>query len=154
MTTTERADSSMQPLFESLRDASIRAAAGGDKGVVFDLIVPSTFSAEWQASQAQSLGERRAAVATLPDPWFTSFAGLLESARGVDLRPLLARIVCPTLVVGADQDRMFPVKHSEALAAAIPGARLEIIHGGSHGLVVERPGEAAALVHRWVEEQR
>lgn len=152
MTTTELSDRSMQPLFVSLRDASIRAAAGGDKGRVFDLIVPSTFSPEWQADNAAAIRDRRDAVSRLPDDWFSSFAGLLESARSVDLRPLLDRVTCPTLVVGSEGDRMFPAGHSRALAAAIPGARLHVVPGGSHGLVVERPAEVAALVHRFVEE--
>lgn len=153
MTTTERAYAEMQPLFEALRTAAAAAAAGGDKGAVFDLIVPSTFSGEWQAAQAASLRERRDAVARLPDEWFASFAGLLESARAVDLRPLLGRIRCPTLVVGADGDRTFPLERSHALAAAIAGARLRVVAGGSHGLVVERPSEVAAIVHGWIEEQ-
>lgn len=152
MTTTERADDSMQPLFESLRDASAKAAAGGDKGLVFDLIVPYTFSPEWQAGHGDALRERREAVGRLPREWFTSFAGLLESTRGVDLRPLLGQIVCPTLVVGAERDLLFPVEHSRALAAAIQGARFQIVAGGSHGLVVERPEEVAALVRGFVEE--
>lgn len=152
MTTTESADASMQPLFESLRDASLRAAAGGDKGSVFDLIAPSTFSPAWQAGHQKAMRERRDAVSRLPDEWFTAFAGLVESAREADLRPLLNRIACPVLVVGAGEDRMFPVEHSRVLADAIPRAGLQVVAGGSHGLVVERPAEVIAILRGFFQE--
>jgi pimeloyl-ACP methyl ester carboxylesterase len=152
MTTTDHADASMQPLFESLHAASLDAVAGGDKGVVFDIIVPFTFTPEWRSENAGAVRERRDAVGRLPDEWFSAYAGLLDSTRGVDLRPLLPHVACPTLIVGSGRDELFPVEHSRALAAAIPGARLEIVAGGSHGLVVEQPGLVASLVRGFVKE--
>jgi len=40
----------------------------------------------------------------------------------------------PTLVVHGETDPLFPVEHGEALAGAIPGARLVRIAGGGHEL--------------------
>ncbi|HEX6150133.1 alpha/beta hydrolase [Nocardioides sp.] len=41
-------------------------------------------------------------------------------------------ITAPTLVVHGTEDPMFPLPHGEALAAAIPGARLLVVEGMGH----------------------
>jgi pimeloyl-ACP methyl ester carboxylesterase len=46
----------------------------------------------------------------------------------VDVR----RIAAPTLVVHGTEDPLFPLPHGEALAAAIPGARLLVVDGMGH----------------------
>ena len=48
-------------------------------------------------------------------------------------RPL-SSIAVPTLVVHGTADPMFPPAHGEALAAAIPGARLLLFDAAGHGL--------------------
>ncbi|HEV7713819.1 MAG TPA: alpha/beta fold hydrolase [Asanoa sp.] len=44
----------------------------------------------------------------------------------------LSSITAPTTIVHGDQDPVFPLAHGEALAAAIPGARLHIVRGMGH----------------------
>lgn len=46
----------------------------------------------------------------------------------------LSSIAVPALVVHGTADPMFPPAHGEALAAAIPGARLLLLDGAGHGL--------------------
>lgn len=50
----------------------------------------------------------------------------------------LERIEAPTLVLAGDRDYV-DVRHTLALFEAIPGARLCIVPGGSHGLLTEQP---------------
>ncbi len=50
----------------------------------------------------------------------------------------LAAIEAPTLVLAGDRD-LVTVEHTVALFRAIPGARLCIVPGGSHGLLTEQP---------------
>ncbi len=57
-------------------------------------------------------------------------AGQRVSARD---RLYLAEAV-PTLIVWGDNDRIIPVAHAHGAAEAIPGARLEILHGAGHFL--------------------
>jgi pimeloyl-ACP methyl ester carboxylesterase len=52
-------------------------------------------------------------------------------------REPLSSITVPTLVLHGTADPMFPLRHGEALADAIPGARLLPLEGAGHG--VERP---------------
>jgi pimeloyl-ACP methyl ester carboxylesterase len=49
-----------------------------------------------------------------------------------DLLALLSSITAPTTIVHGDQDPVFPLGHGEALAAAIPGARLHVVPGMGH----------------------
>jgi pimeloyl-ACP methyl ester carboxylesterase len=46
----------------------------------------------------------------------------------------LSAISAPTLAVHGTADPMFPPEHGEALAEAIPGARLLLLEGAGHGL--------------------
>lgn len=59
----------------------------------------------------------------------------------------LSSIVAPTSVVHGDQDPFYPLRHGEALAAAIPGAVLHVVPGMGH--VMTSPGlpeEVADLI--------
>jgi pimeloyl-ACP methyl ester carboxylesterase len=70
---------------------------------------------------------------------------LLAILASGDRRPLLARIVAPTLVVHGGDDPLLPVAAGRDTAASIPGARLEIVEGMGHDLP---PGVQALLVER------
>ncbi|MDP9222948.1 MAG: alpha/beta hydrolase [Actinomycetota bacterium] len=60
----------------------------------------------------------------------------LEALDKHDVLAELGKISCPTLVVGGHLDVMVPGFASEEIAAAIPGARLEMFNSG-HGLMLE-----------------
>jgi pimeloyl-ACP methyl ester carboxylesterase len=46
--------------------------------------------------------------------------------------PDVTTISAPTLVVHGDADPLFPLPHGEALAEAVPGARLLVVPGLGH----------------------
>ena len=46
---------------------------------------------------------------------------------------------CPVLIIGAEQDALTPLSHSEALAAALPDARLVVVPNAGHLLMLEHP---------------
>lgn len=56
-----------------------------------------------------------------------------------DLRNELHTIRVPALVLAGSQDSLTPVGDSEELAELIPGARLVVIPGAAHGVMVEAP---------------
>ena len=66
--------------------------------------------------------------------------------------PWLGRLPQPTLVLAGDDDPIVPTVNGRILARIIPNARLEIIHGGGHLFVLERPTEIAALVAEFLSE--
>lgn len=63
----------------------------------------------------------------------------------------LARVAAPTLVMSGDRDTIRP-DHSLLIAASIPGARLAIVPGATHGLVSERPELIAAIIREFLDE--
>ena len=64
----------------------------------------------------------------------------------------LAAITCPTLVATGSDDGWAPPAQHEALAAALPNARLEIVHGAGHMLPVEAPEKLTSLLVAWASD--
>ncbi|MFC8716899.1 alpha/beta fold hydrolase [Kitasatospora sp. NPDC057198] len=61
----------------------------------------------------------------------------------------------PVLVLAGTKDLLTPPEYSEAIAAELPGARLVLVEGAGHLVMLERPGtvdrELAALLERAAE---
>lgn len=71
-------------------------------------------------------------------------------SRG-DLQAEAARISAPTLVVVGERDRAKPPAEARRLAAAIPGARLEILPHAGHLSTIEEPEAATAALRAFLE---
>ncbi|MDP2355550.1 MAG: alpha/beta hydrolase [Beijerinckiaceae bacterium] len=67
-----------------------------------------------------------------------------------DMRPVLAQIKCPTLIACGRQDGFSPPADHEAIAAAISGARLEIVENSGHFLPVEQPDALNKALLQWL----
>ncbi len=67
-----------------------------------------------------------------------------------DFRPNLANIKCPTLVLCGREDQLTPLDCSEEMAAAIPGARLEVVEECGHMSTLERPEAVNAALRAWL----
>ena len=63
---------------------------------------------------------------------------LQEFAR-IDVREMAARVVCPTLILHATDDRRVPMRYGEELAALIPDARLVALASNNHLLSETEP---------------
>ncbi len=63
-----------------------------------------------------------------------------------DVRGRLAEIGVPTLVIGAEEDKMTPPRFSQYLAEHIPGAKLLLLAQTGHMLTLEREAEVATAV--------
>src|ERR1051325_8732780 len=70
----------------------------------------------------------------------------LQAAMNFNVESRLSEIKSPTLVLSGDADVIVPVQNSRNLAAAIPGAQLQIIEGGSHTFFIEQAGEFNRIV--------
>jgi pimeloyl-ACP methyl ester carboxylesterase len=67
-----------------------------------------------------------------------------------DSRPTLARIECPTLVLCGRDDLITPPDVHRELAAAIAGARLEIIEECGHLSPLEQPEQVTSILRDWL----
>lgn len=77
-----------------------------------------------------------------------------DADMGHDTLDRLPGITAPTLVIAGEQDLLTPPWHGRQVAAAIPGARLEMFTGpgSSHALGVERAEEFVPLVAGFLAE--
>jgi len=65
---------------------------------------------------------------------------------------LLPTIACPTLVATGEHDNWAPIAQHEAIAAAIPGARLAVISDAGHMAPVEAPEAVTAALVAWLAD--
>lgn len=77
-------------------------------------------------------------------------AAALGMARRPDVRPLLHRIKCPTLVVVGSHDVISPVDEMREIADGIPGSQFVEIAGGGHMSSLEKPEEFNAAVLKFM----
>ncbi|GAB2526614.1 alpha/beta fold hydrolase [Nocardiopsis aegyptia] len=82
----------------------------------------------------------------------SGFRTMARAVAAADLRPHLARIDVPALVVHGDDDRRAPAGTvGAALAGAIPGARLVVLPESGHLCNVEQPGAFDRAVRDFAE---
>lgn len=93
------------------------------------------FTAPYRAAHPETMARIGALIAATP---VAGFAGWGAAICTLDLTASLGAIRAPTLVVVGADDPGTPPAASAAIAAAIPGARLEIIPAASHQLVIEQ----------------
>ena len=65
--------------------------------------------------------------------------GDFTACNQFDLMPHMAEIHAPALVICGRLDRMTPVKYSEFLALNIKNARLTLVDGAGHSVMLEKP---------------
>jgi len=82
-------------------------------------------------------------LATSPQAIADALHGL---AARPDSGPTLATVRVPTLVLVGEEDVLTPPADSEAMAAAIPGARLEVVPRAGHLANLERPDAVNAAL--------
>jgi 3-oxoadipate enol-lactonase / 4-carboxymuconolactone decarboxylase len=71
-----------------------------------------------------------------------------EALAGFDIRPQLASIGVPTLVLVGSEDRVTGPAEARTLVAGIPDARLALVPGASHLAPVEQPAAVTDLLVR------
>jgi non-heme chloroperoxidase len=76
----------------------------------------------------------------------------LRSMLDDDFTSMLGRITAPTHIIWGDQDGLVGRAEQRALAAAIPGATLNIHEGAGHAPHWENPGRVAAEVVAWMRQ--
>lgn len=68
-----------------------------------------------------------------------------------DVRDQVGRISVPTLIVTGSEDRMTPPRFAQWLQEHIPHARLVLVEGAGHMVMLEKPEEVAAQIRDWLQ---
>jgi 3-oxoadipate enol-lactonase len=122
------------------RAATVRAAG---TGAIAGQVVGRWFTPVFAAAEP---GVPAAFAAVLAAITPAGYAGCCEAISAMDLRPRLAAISAPTLVIAGAEDPATPPWHGAGIAAGIAGARLRVIRGASHLANVSHAAEVSAAL--------
>ena len=121
------------------------AAASQAKGLeaITDVAMRRLFAPEFQDANPEIMNDRRAAfLRTDPEV----FRAACHSLAELDLRPDLAKVKVPVLVLVGSQDEATPPPMSEELSALLPDARLIVLDGCAHVPQLQSPAEFMAAI--------
>jgi pimeloyl-ACP methyl ester carboxylesterase len=132
-------------MMQNLRIAAARALSPRDYAIYnASLLFPPGYRrlhAEGFAAQAASAPAQDA----------DQIASRLHAILAFDTRPLTPEIRTPTLVVSSDDDQLMPYWFGRDIAARMPNARYEEIHGGGHMLPETKTEVMAGLVKSFLD---
>jgi len=72
--------------------------------------------------------------------------------RRRDQQATLRRITQPTLVLAGEEDQVVPLKRQEFLAELIPYAKLNVIKGVGHMMMLEDPESTTEALYAWMRQ--
>ncbi len=87
-----------------------------------------------------------------PSAW--GYLSQLVAVAGWSSLPWLHRIRSRTLVLAGDTDPIVPPRNARILAARIPDAKLEIVPGAGHLLLIDRADECAVTISDFLDHPR
>ncbi|PPK92306.1 pimeloyl-ACP methyl ester carboxylesterase [Kineococcus xinjiangensis] len=83
-----------------------------------------------------------------------SYAGQLQAALLWSSLPWLSRLRAPALVLTGGEDPLVPVCNATLLGALLPQARVHVVRGAGHLLLLEAAAEAAAAIGGFLGPER
>lgn len=121
-------------------------SAGVEKGglsAIADVAMRRLFAPAYQAEHPELLAQRRERFLAMSTQTFHAAAASLAT---LDLRPELAGVKLPALVLVGEMDEATPSPMSVELAAGLPDARLVILPGLAHVPQLQAPEQFLAAV--------
>ncbi|HUK65091.1 MAG TPA: 3-oxoadipate enol-lactonase [Dongiaceae bacterium] len=122
------------------RAATVRAEG---TGAVAAAVVGRWFTPAFAEDNPALVGETRAMIAATPAE---GYAACAETVGATDLRPDLAAIRAPTLVIAGAQDPAVPSERTQDLADGIPDCRVEVLDPAAHLASVEQADRVTELI--------
>lgn len=91
-------------------------------------------------------------LATLAERDIRSVSWAIDSVvvRRPDQRALFGSIDAPVLVVAGEEDSVFPLPETRAMAEAIPNARYVVMKGVAHLAGLESPEEVSVMIDKFI----
>jgi 3-oxoadipate enol-lactonase len=124
-----------EPGREAFRNMATASKAKG-LAAITDVAMRRLFAPAFQAAHPGLMQDRRAAfLKTDPEVFQAACAALAE----LDLRPQLANVTVPVLVLVGEHDEATPPPMSHELAALLPNARLHVVPDCAHVPQLQSP---------------
>lgn len=133
---------------DALRKRGADAEANGIESII-DATLRRWFTEPFLGNEAVARVRER-----LHSNSIEGWAAAWEAIASHDALDRLHAVKAPTLVVAGEADLGTPVEAKRALAAAIPGSRLEIIAGAPHMLQIENADIYAGIVSGFLDAHR
>lgn len=124
-------------------NARIEAVTEGGVESIADAILDNWFAPGFADARPNDFGLYRAMLCRTTA---AGYAATCAAIRDTDLTEQAPRIAVPTLCIAGSADRSVPPEQVEALARAIPGARLEVLDGVGHLPAIDVPHRMAELI--------
>jgi pimeloyl-ACP methyl ester carboxylesterase len=129
------------------REKFIAMAEAGKLTDVVDLLTPRFLHRSRHNDEALKRIVRDMAAETGPEAFVRQQKAIMSRA---DARPLLATILCPTLVLVGDGDELTPPELAKEIAGGISGARLVVVPECGHLSTLEQPEAVNAALADWL----
>ena len=148
--------------FVSMAEATVRARGNAEQRRVCETLWAGGFRT------SEEVGRYYEAMGPLYSRHYNAAAAAVGQARGIhspvplnrafgpggflrtfDLRPELARITAPTLILAGRHDWICPPVFSEEIHRLMPGSELRIFEDSSHSIRVDQPAEMLAAIGRF-----
>lgn len=107
---------------------------------------------KWAFAPAVPDNLRTLARRTMMETRQSVFYGDLLACDSFNVIERVNQINCPTLVISGEQDKMTTVRSNQYLASQIPNARLELIPGAGHMVMIEQPNAVASLLRNFLTQ--
>jgi 3-oxoadipate enol-lactonase len=128
------------PALWAERASTVRAQG---TAAVAEAVIARWFTPAFQARHPGRIAAARATLAVTSAEGYAACCGAIER---MDLVADLAAIRAPTLAIAGADDPSTPPEHLQRIAAAIRGARLEVVAGAAHLANIEQPDAITALI--------
>jgi pimeloyl-ACP methyl ester carboxylesterase len=92
----------------------------------------------------QTTEQMSAAAIELQDRAIGEWKGVWSGLKGIS---------CPTLFITGAEDVITPPQNAKLMAAAVPGAELEVVPGAGHGLMYQDPRKLAGVVMDFLDKE-
>jgi 3-oxoadipate enol-lactonase len=139
-----------EPGRAAFRGMSAAAEKGGLTAIA-DVAMRRLFAPEYQALHPELIAQRKARFLAI-DPG--TFHGACAALAALDLRPRLAELKLPVLVLVGEMDEATPPPMSKELAAGLPDARLVVLPGCAHVPQLQAPEAFLAAISGFLAESR
>ncbi len=107
----------------------------------------AVFRPAWAAAHPEAVADFKRWRAAMNQ---SALRRAFRSGYGVDMRAVVQGAGLPTQVIAADTDAYCPLDDMRAMAAAIPGARLDVIDASGHMAPIEQPAAFEAALLRFL----
>jgi 3-oxoadipate enol-lactonase len=118
-----------QERIDAVRAGGTAAIAGG--------VMERWFSPRYRDAHPDRIAEFIAELSAVDDEGYT---GCCAAIADMDLRPELAKVTAPTMVMAGGDDPATPPEHGKEIAERIDGAQIVVLADTFHLAPVERPG--------------